>query len=206
MNEVINYEQVKDKIITIREQQVILDSDIAGLYGVETKHINQAVSNNPEKFPDGYVLELDKKEFRDLRSKFLTANLSMTRTSPKAFTEKGLYMLATILKSPRAVQTTLTIVETFAQLRELARNVVQLSTTKDEAGQRLLAQKSGDIIADILGENMVTTDTETSYEIDLALLKFKHTVRRKQDKQDKSPSKKKLYPFEQSSEDIMRLT
>ncbi|MDR1974412.1 MAG: ORF6N domain-containing protein [Bacteroidales bacterium] len=95
MNDIVNYEQVKGKIITIREQQVILDSDVAELYGVETKRINEAVSNNLEKFPYGYVFELDNKEFGNLRSKISTANLAKTRVLPKAFTEKGLYMLAT---------------------------------------------------------------------------------------------------------------
>ena len=96
---------VESKIITLREQQVILDCDVAELYGVETKRINEAVSNNPEKFPDGYVLLLDKQELVKLRSKFSTTKFQMTRQLPKAFTEKGLYMLATILKNPKAVET-----------------------------------------------------------------------------------------------------
>ena len=103
---------------------MILDSKVAELYGVETREVNQAVKNNPEKFPDGYVLTLDSDELADLRSKFLIANLSpKSRVLPKAFTEKGLYMLATILKSPRATQTTLAVVETFAKIRELSRTV-----------------------------------------------------------------------------------
>ena len=81
---------VESKILTIRNQQVILDCDVAELYGVETKEINQAVKNNPEKFPEGYVFKLDSQEFSDLRSKFLTAKFQMTRMSPKAFTDKGL--------------------------------------------------------------------------------------------------------------------
>ena len=93
---------MEEKIITLRNQQVILDCDVAELYGVATKEINQAVRNNPEKFPEGYIFELDNQELSDLRSKFLTAKFKMTRQLPKAFTEKGLYMLATILKSPKA--------------------------------------------------------------------------------------------------------
>ncbi len=92
--------EVESEIITLRDQQVILDSDVAELYGVETKRINEAISNNPEKFPKGYVLKLDNQEFNKLRSKFSTAKFQKTRQAPKAFTEKGLYMLATILKSP----------------------------------------------------------------------------------------------------------
>ena len=68
-----------------------MDSDVAELYGVETKRINEAVSNNPEKFPKGYVLQIDNQEFMKLRSKFSTTKMQMTRQLPKAFTEKGLY-------------------------------------------------------------------------------------------------------------------
>ena len=75
MNEIVKYEQVKDSIITLRGQQVILDADVARLYGVETKHINQAVKNNPEKFPEGFLIYPDNQEVASLRSKILTATL-----------------------------------------------------------------------------------------------------------------------------------
>ena len=95
-----NIVEVESKIITLRDQQVILDSDVAELYGVETKRINEAVSNNPEKFPEGYVLMLTNEEKTEVVEIF--DHLSKLRFSPqlpKAFTEKGLYMLVTILKS-----------------------------------------------------------------------------------------------------------
>jgi len=101
MNEV-RFSEVEEKILQIRGENVMLDSDVAGLYGVETKRVNEAVRNNLDKFPKGYIIELKNSEFYDLRSKFSTANLEMTRVVPKAFTEKGLYMLATILKSPQS--------------------------------------------------------------------------------------------------------
>ena len=106
MSAIVKYEQVKDKIITLRGKQVILDSDVAQLYGVETRVVNQAVKNNPDKFPKGYILTLDNQELADLRSKFLTSSWGGRRYAPNAFTESGLYMLATILKSERATQTT----------------------------------------------------------------------------------------------------
>jgi phage regulator Rha-like protein len=99
---------------------VILDSDIAVLYGVETRDINKAVKNNPAKFPEGYIFELDNKEFGDLRWKISTANLAKTRVLPKAFTKKGCYMLATILKSPKATQTTIAIIEAFDRVQEMS--------------------------------------------------------------------------------------
>ena len=116
MNDVIKYEQVKDRIITLRGVPVLLDADVATLYGVETKRVNEAVKNNPDKFPDGYLFRLDNQEFADLRSKFSTSSWGGTRVLPTAFTERGLYMLATILKSKRATQTTIAIIETFVQL------------------------------------------------------------------------------------------
>ena len=179
MSEIVRFNQVEEKIITIRSQNVILDSDVAFLYGVETKEINQAVKNNPKKFPKGYIIELKKSELQDLRSKFLTAKLEMTRALPKAFTEKGLYMLATILKGEKAIDTTIDIIEAFAKLKELVRTVSELSQTADEPKQKSLMQRSGEIISDILGDDMQVTDTETSIEINFALMKFKHTVKQK---------------------------
>ena len=100
----IDINAVKSRILEVRNQQVLLDRDVAALYGVETRVINQAVKNNPEKFPAGYVVALSSDEFATLRSKFLTANVSSkSRALPKVFTERGLYMLATILKGEEEV-------------------------------------------------------------------------------------------------------
>ena len=102
----------------------------------------------------------------------------MTRALPKAFTEKGLYMLATILKSAQATQTTLAIIETFTKIRELSRTVNELSDLKEKQ-QKDLMQKSEKLIAEILDDDLETTETETSIELNLAVLKFKHTIKRK---------------------------
>ena len=108
MDKLIKIGNVKNVLISLRGEKVILDMDVAKLYGVTTREINQAVRNNPDKFPEGYVLTPDRKEYINLRSKFLTTKISpKSRQVPKAFTEKGLYMLATILKIPIATQTTL---------------------------------------------------------------------------------------------------
>ena len=90
---------IENKIITLRNSKVIIDSDVAELYGVETKRINEAVKNNKDKFPKGYVFELSEEEWNLLKSNFSTSNKGGKVKTPKAFTEKGLYMLATILKS-----------------------------------------------------------------------------------------------------------
>lgn len=94
----MNIQKVEDKIAVIRNAEVIADADVAKLYGVETKRINEAVRNNPDKFPETYMFELNKSELVDLRSKISTTNVSaMNRNPTKVFTERGLYMLATIL-------------------------------------------------------------------------------------------------------------
>jgi hypothetical protein len=116
---IINENNIKDKIYTIRNLQVMLDKDLAELYGVETKHINQAVRNNQDKFMENFYFELTDVEFENLRSKDLTANFAKVRTNPKVFTEQGIYMLATILKSKIASQVTVYIIKTFANMRNL---------------------------------------------------------------------------------------
>ena len=89
-----------------------MDCDVAELYGVETKRINEAVANNPDKFPEGYILQLTNSEKAEVVENFdHLQKLRFSPQLPKAFTEKGLYMLATILKSPKAVETTIAIVE-----------------------------------------------------------------------------------------------
>jgi hypothetical protein len=183
MEEIIKLKEVEEKIIPIRGMSVILDSDVAVLYGVETRDINKAVKNNPDKFPDGYLIPLSAGEKTEVVENFHhLERLKFSPVLPKAFTEKGLYMLATILKSPKATETTIAIVETFAKIRELARTVSRLSEMPEESGRKTLMRKSGDIIADLLGDDLHVTDTETTFEINFALMKFKHTVKQKKDR------------------------
>ncbi|MDR1789996.1 MAG: ORF6N domain-containing protein [Opitutaceae bacterium] len=179
MKEIVSLAQVEEKLLTIRGVPVLLDSDAAALYGVETREINQAVKNNPEKFPEGYVFRLSSAEKAEVIKNFDSPSVKFFRSTPCAFPEKGLCMLATILKSDRATQTTLAIVETFAKIRELSRTVARLADTKGKFKQQTLMQKSGEIMADILGDDIKTTGTETTVELNLAILKFKHTIQRK---------------------------
>lgn len=128
---------VDSKIVEIRGMKVLLDSDVASLYGVETKEVNRAVKNNQDKFPDGYVIIANKDEKSELVKNFHRFNSLKHSSVPiKAFTEKGLYMLATILKSMQATQTTLAIIETFAKIRELTRTVGELAKKDDKRRKR----------------------------------------------------------------------
>ena len=179
---------VEEKIITRRNQQVILDCDVAELYGVETKRINEAVNNNPEKFPEGYIFVLENKEVISLRSKISTLKSNgrgqHSKYPPKAFTEKGLYMLATILKSPKAVQTTIAIVEAYAKLKELSRVIVEIpQQEEDTVVQKQLLHRGGQLIEDLITDMLPKKSTETSFELNLAMFKLRHSVRRENDEE-----------------------
>lgn len=120
MNDIIIEEHtIKSKIFTIGDLQVMLDADLAELYGVQTKRINEAVKNNPDKFPSDFYFELSEEEDKILRSKISTSSWGGRRKSTKVFTEQGVYMLATVLKSKIATEITLSIIRTFAKLRKL---------------------------------------------------------------------------------------
>jgi len=160
-------------------RKVILDIDVAELYGVETKRINEAVKNNTEKFPDNYIFNLSKNEWDALKSKFSTSIKGGKVKIPKAFTEKGLYMLATILKSKTATQTTIAIIETFAKVRELTKTIKTLSENPEKEKQQSLMKKSGEIISELLDNDLQTTESETTIELNFAVLKFKHTIKKK---------------------------
>lgn len=178
---VIKQDQVQEKIITIRHQKVIIDADVAELYGVETKRVNEAVKNNLDKFPDGYLFELTKKEWDSLKSKFSTSIKGGKVKLPTAFTEKGLYMLATILKSQKATETTLAIIETFAKVKELGHVINQMQTLPENSPkQKTLMEHTSELIADLMiPENeLEVTGTETTYEMNLAIFKIKRTVKK----------------------------
>lgn len=185
--DLIKPNDVEVRMMRIRRQNILLDRDVAALYDVQTREVNQAVKNNPDKFPTGYVFELSVEENDGLKKalpKQREADTSSpgrgrhSKYPPKAFTEKGLYMLATVLKSPAATQATIAIVETFAKVRELSATVTKLSGTNSVAKQEPLIKKSQRIISDLMGEDREITGMETTIELNLAVLKVKHTVKR----------------------------
>lgn len=170
---------VQRSIVSVRGQQIIIDADVAHLYGVETKRINEAVRNNPDKFPSDYMFILTKEEVEALRSKNSSTNLSSkSRSLPKAFTEKGLYMLATILKSKNAIAVTFAIVETFANVRELKRQLRDLHQETDNYKQNDKINSFGELLSDIVAPDLEVAETESSVEINFFVGKIKHTVKR----------------------------
>ena len=171
--------EVRNKIVCIRNKEVITDADVAELYGVETKRINEAVKNNADKFPADYMFTLTESETLDLRSKISTTKISAkSRTLPKVFTEKGLYMLATILKSRRAQEVTFAIIETFTQVRYLKREILSLHKESDPKLQRTKMQQFGEVISDIIMPDLETSEIESTLELNFLIGKIKHSVKR----------------------------
>ncbi len=115
-NEIVNV-LVDNKIFTIRGIQVMIDRDLAELYQVGTKRINEQVKRNIERFPSDFMFQLTEDEFAKLRSQNATTNFSMVRTTPTVFTEQGVYMLATVLNSKVATDVNLAVMRTFTMLK-----------------------------------------------------------------------------------------
>ena len=129
MNEIAEKDviNIENMIYEINGKEVMLESDLAKLYYVETKRINEAVKNNPEKFPKRFSWVLADIEKNNLKSKFSTANISsMSRVNPRVFTEQGVYMLATILKSDVATKVSIRIMDTFVKMRHYIKYNEQL--------------------------------------------------------------------------------
>ncbi len=155
-----------------------IDRDVAELYGVETKRVNEAVSNNPDKFPSDYMFELTKDEKNKVVEYF--DHLQPIKYSPylpKAFT---------ILSSKQAKETTFLIIETFEKIDNLKYNLKQLEMTSDNKLREELSQKSGEIIAELLEvPEDYDTDTEISVEVNFGVLKYKRTVKKIHKKEEK---------------------
>lgn len=118
---IIPLERIESRIYVIRGKKVMLDRDLAGLYGVETKVLNQAVRRNLERFPEDFMFNLSEVELRNWKSQFVTSNREKMgmRYLPLVFTEQGVAMLSSVLKSQRAILVNIQIIRTFTRLREM---------------------------------------------------------------------------------------
>lgn len=116
---VITDEKIISKIYLIRNQKVMLDSDLAELYGVETKVLNQAVKRNIERFPKDFMFQLSSEETENLKSQFVTSSWGGKRKRPFVFTEQGVSMLSGVLNSPVAIQVHIQIIRIFSKMKEL---------------------------------------------------------------------------------------
>lgn len=174
-----NIEQVGSRIVTLRNTQVIVDRDVADIYGVTTRDINKAVKNNPRKFPNGYVIELTANEKGKLVENFHRFEpLKHSTVMPKAFTEKGLYMLATILKGDVATDATIAIIETFTKLRELARSIEAVNADLEKPDENKLQQ----LMTEVFTNNLPVQIKKTTFILNAGIVKFSvETTRKKED-------------------------
>ncbi|GMO64577.1 MAG: hypothetical protein Ta2D_11400 [Rickettsiales bacterium] len=233
MKDIVKQEiiDIENKVFIYNGQPVLLDYDVASFYGVETKHINQAVSRNPEKFPVGYVLQIEKNDINKLvancdhlirydkyasnkpvticdhliesdkntSNKLVTIcdhpentikypkleKLKYSNAPIKIFTERGLYMLATILKSERATKVTLKIIDTFTKFRGITNNLNSANNSKNEVEKGEFLKKSGTALMDLLTDNLRDNDDDnietvkTTIKLDLGIFKIEKSIEKK---------------------------
>ena len=139
MTSIIPVETLEKKILLIRGHKVMLDRDLADLYGVETKVLNQAVRRNISRFPKDFMFQLTKQEFENWKSQFVTSNQDKMglRKIPFAFTENGVAMLSSVLRSDRAIEVNIQIMRTFTRLREMLASNKELSKKLEDLERKL---------------------------------------------------------------------
>ncbi|MBL7891301.1 MAG: ORF6N domain-containing protein [Bacteroidia bacterium] len=130
-------EIIMNKIYFIRKQKVMLDKDLAELYQVETKVLKQAVKRNIDIFPEHFMFELTEKEFSNLRSQFVTSSWGGQRYLPYVFSEHGILQLANVLRSKRAKQMSIRIIEVFVKMREMLADNTELRLEVEQIKQKL---------------------------------------------------------------------
>lgn len=132
-------ERIVQSIVWLRGHKVLLDTDLADLYGVATKVLLQAVKRNLERFPDDFMFQLNAKEWESLRSQFVTSNAGRggRRYAPYAFTEQGVAMLSSVLNSPQAIAVNIEIMRAFVRLREMLASNKDLAKKLDELERKL---------------------------------------------------------------------
>ena len=137
---IIPAERIERAILLLRSQKVMLDAHLAGLYGVPTKVFNQAVKRNLDRFPADFMFQLTDEEFANLRSQFVTSSWGGRRYRPRAFTEQGVAMLSSVLRSRRAVQVNIEIMRAFVRLRQMLASHAGLARRLDALEKKYDAQ------------------------------------------------------------------
>jgi len=137
MAKIVPVESIVSKIIFLRDEKVLLDRDLAELYGVETKQLKRAVRRNIDRFPSDFMFELTRNEYNSLRSQFGTSSWGGTRYIPMAFTEQGVAMLSSVLNSKRAIEVNIAIMRAFVQLRRMIASHDELAQKLSELEQHL---------------------------------------------------------------------
>jgi hypothetical protein len=137
---IIPIERIEGVILFVRDHKVILDKDLAVLYGVSTGNLNKAVTRNIDRFPDDFMIQLTEEEFKNLKFHFGTSSWGGTRKLPRAFTEQGVAMLSSVLQSTRAVQVNIEIMRAFVRLRQMLASNAELASKLDALEKKYDAQ------------------------------------------------------------------
>ena len=130
-------ERIEQTILLLRGHKIILDRDLAAMYGVSTRDLNKAVSRNLDRFPDDFMVQLTRAEFNDLKFQFGTSSWGGTRKLPRAFTEQGIAMLSSVLRSKRAIHVNIAIMRAFVKLREFAASHKTLATKLEQLERKV---------------------------------------------------------------------
>ncbi|MCP4354543.1 MAG: ORF6N domain-containing protein [Proteobacteria bacterium] len=150
---------VANKIFLIRDKRVMLDRDLAELYEVETRALNQAVSRNIERFPEAFMFQLNQQEFEILKSQFVTSSWGGTRKLPYVFTEQGVAMLSSVLRSKKAIQVNIQIMMVFTKVREMLVDNLSLKLDIEDIKKKLDSQdKNIELVFTYLDELMEKQD------------------------------------------------
>lgn len=158
---IIPDEIITSKIYFIRNQKVMLDIDLANLYQVETKRINEQVKRNVLKFPEHFMFQLDKNEYEILKSQFATSSWGGSRKLPYAFTEHGVLQLSNVLKSERATQMSIKIIEVFVSMRDFLTDNLNLKLEVEEIKKKLINHdKNIELVFSYLDELMEKQDNK----------------------------------------------
>lgn len=175
---IIKFETLESKLIKLENSLVLLDKDVAEFYAIEPKKLRQQLKRNLDKFPKDYAYQITDEEMDFTGSQNVTPSKKQYGgTNPWVFTEKGLYMVATILKSPNALNATFTIIETFAKVKELSRNINNIMKTTDENVQKELAQKSNKILEEIIEIEPDILET-IPFEFNLGFAKISRSIKK----------------------------
>ena len=186
--EITHFKTLENKLIKLKNKLVLLDKDIADLYEIEPKRLREQLKRNIEKFPLDYAYQISDEELEFMVSQNATPSKKQYGGSnPWVFTEKGLYMVATILKSKNAISATFTIIETFAKVKELSRNINEIMKTQNEEKQKELALASNKILEDIIeidsdiledSEDGEVIETTTKFEFNLGFAKVSKSIKK----------------------------
>ena len=188
MSDIIRIENFEDKLINMDNKPVLLAKDVAQLYEVTVSALNQAVKRREDLFPEKYRFQLNEKQVNEMVShSVIPSKSSFGGHNPYVFTEEGLYMLATVLKSDRAKLIHFHIVETFAKIREISKNLQLIVQTENSKDQKKLIKTSNNLLnevidADIIEEKKLDSNVKKVkyvFEINLGVIKFKRTIENK---------------------------